>query len=413
MNIVLGVAGGIAAYKACHVVRLLKEQRHSVRVVPTEAALKFVGAPTWEALSGQPVATDVFDRVEEVQHVNVGHSADLVIVAPATADLLARARAGMGNDMLAATLLVATCPVVYVPAMHTQMWQHPATQENVATLRARGAHVMEPASGRLTGADSGPGRLPEPADIVEYALSQVEGSSSATLAGTNTALAGAKVFISAGGTREPLDPVRYLGNRSSGKQGVALAHVALDMGADVTVCAANVASDVLEPIRGRATIVPVETTAELHEQCVAHGDKSELIIMAAAVADYRPAEIAEHKMKKSGDDGMTLSLVQNPDILKDLVARFGDTKTIVGFAAETGSDESTPESLAQQKLLRKGCRALVFNSVAQGAVFGDDATSVIVYERDGDDVRERVRASGTKQEVSRVVMESVAQLLPS
>lgn len=413
MNIVLGVAGGIAAYKVCHVVRLLKEQGHSVRVVPTEAALKFVGAPTWEALSGQPVATDVFDRVEEVQHVNVGHSADLVIVAPATADLLARARAGMGNDMLAATLLVATCPVVYVPAMHTQMWQHPATQDNVETLRARGAHVMEPASGRLTGADSGPGRLPEPADIVEYALSQVAGSSSTALDGTNTALVGTQVFISAGGTREPLDPVRYLGNRSSGKQGVALAKVALDMGADVTVCAANVASDVLEPIRGRATIVPVETTAELHEQCVAHGEESELIIMAAAVADYRPAEIAEHKMKKSGDDGMTLSLVQNPDILKDLVARFGDTKTIVGFAAETGSDESTPEALAQQKLLRKGCRALVFNSVAQGAVFGDDATSVIVYERDGDDVHERVRASGTKQEVSRVVMESVAQLLPS
>ena len=409
MKIVLGVAGGIAAYKACHVVRLLKEQGHNVRVVPTEAALRFVGAPTWEALSGQPVATDVFDRVEEVQHVNVGHNADLVIAAPATADLLARARAGMGNDMLSATLLVATCPVVYVPAMHTEMWLNPATQENVETLRGRGAHVMEPASGRLTGADSGPGRLPEPADIVEYALSKAVATppvGSQTLAGTH-------VLISAGGTREPLDPVRYLGNRSSGKQGVALAQVALGMGAHVTVCAANIARDVLEPIRGRATIVPVETTAELHEQCVAHGEESDLIIMAAAVADYRPAEIAEHKMKKSGDDGMTLSLVQNPDILKDLVARFGETKTIVGFAAETGTNDDAPETLAQQKLLRKGCRALVFNSVAQGAVFGDDATSVIVYERDGSDVRERVRASGTKQEVSRVVMESVAQLLPS
>ena len=409
MNIVLGVAGGIAAYKACHVVRLLKEQGHSVRVVPTEAALKFVGAPTWEALSGQPVATDVFDRVEEVQHVNVGHGADLVIVAPATADLLARARAGMGNDMLSATLLVATCPVVYVPAMHTEMWLNPATQDNVATLRDRGAHVMEPASGRLTGADSGPGRLPEPADIVEYALSKA----GETPPVGDQALAGTRVLISAGGTREPLDPVRYLGNRSSGKQGVALAQVALDMVAHVTVCAANVASDVLEPIRGRATIVPVETTAELHEQCVEHGEESDLIIMAAAVADYRPAEIAEHKMKKSGDDGMTLSLVQNPDILKDLVARFGDTKTIVGFAAETGTADDTPETLAQQKLLRKGCRALVFNSVAQGAVFGDDTTSVIVYERDGSQVRELVSASGSKQEVSRVVMESVAQLLPS
>ncbi|PMD06430.1 bifunctional phosphopantothenoylcysteine decarboxylase/phosphopantothenate--cysteine ligase CoaBC [Brevibacterium paucivorans] len=409
MNIVLGVAGGIAAYKACHVVRLLKEHGHSVRVVPTEAALKFVGAPTWEALSGQPVATDVFDRVEEVQHVNVGHGADLVIVAPATADLLARARAGMGNDMLSATLLVATCPVVYVPAMHTEMWLNPATQDNVETLRVRGAHVMEPASGRLTGADSGPGRLPEPADIVEYALSKA----GETPPVGNQALAGTRVLISAGGTREPLDPVRYLGNRSSGKQGVALAQVALNMGAHVTVCAANIASDVLEPIRGRATIEPVETTAELHEQCVAHGEKSDLIIMAAAVADYRPSEVAEHKMKKSGDDGMTLSLVQNPDILKDLVARFGDTKTIVGFAAETGTADDTPETLAQQKLLRKGCRALVFNSVAQGAVFGDDTTSVIVYERDGSQVRELVRASGSKQEVSRVVMESVAQLLPS
>ncbi|GAA1197433.1 bifunctional phosphopantothenoylcysteine decarboxylase/phosphopantothenate--cysteine ligase CoaBC [Brevibacterium paucivorans] len=409
MNIVLGVAGGIAAYKACHVVRLLKEQGHSVRVVPTEAALKFVGAPTWEALSGQPVATDVFDRVEEVQHVSVGHGADLVIVAPATADLLARARAGMGNDMLSATLLVATCPVVYVPAMHTEMWLNPATQDNVETLRDRGAHVMEPASGRLTGADSGPGRLPEPADIVEYALSKA----GETPPVGDQALAGIRVLISAGGTREPLDPVRYLGNRSSGKQGVALAQVALDMGAHVTVCAANIASDVLAPIRGRATIEPVETTAELHEQCVAHGEESDLIIMAAAVADYRPAEIAEHKMKKSGDDGMTLSLVQNPDILKDLVARFGDTKTIVGFAAETGTADDTPETLAQQKLLRKGCRALVFNSVAQGAVFGDDTTSVIVYERDGSQVRELVSASGSKQEVSRVVMESVAQLLPS
>lgn len=409
MNIVLGVAGGIAAYKACHVVRLLKEQGHSVRVVPTEAALKFVGAPTWEALSGQPVATDVFDRVEEVQHVNVGHGADLVIVAPATADLLARARAGMGNDMLSATLLVATCPVVYVPAMHTEMWLNPATQDNVETLRGRGAHVMEPASGRLTGADSGPGRLPEPADIVEYALSKA----GETPPVGNQALAGARVLISAGGTREPLDPVRYLSNRSSGKQGVALAQVALDMGAHVTVCAANIASDVLAPIRGRATIVPVETTAELHEQCVAHGEESDLIIMAAAVADYRPEEIAEHKMKKSGDDGMTLSLVQNPDILKDLVARFGESKTIVGFAAETGTADDTPETLAQQKLLRKGCRALVFNSVAQGAVFGDDTTSVIVYERDGSHVRELVSASGSKQEVSRVVMESVAQLLPS
>lgn len=407
MNIVLGVAGGIAAYKACRVVRLLKEQGHNVRVVPTEAALKFVGAPTWEALSGQPVATDVFDRVEDVQHVNVGDQADLMIVAPATADVLARARAGMGNDMLTATLLVATCPVVFVPAMHTQMWFHPATQDNVATLRARGVHVMEPASGRLTGKDSGPGRLPEPHEIVEYALPK------ARPATTSGPLAGTNVLISAGGTREPLDPVRFLGNRSSGKQGVALAEVAVDLGANVTVCAANVAQDVLEPIRDRANIVHVESTAELRDACLANGRDVDLIIMAAAVSDYRPAEVAEHKMKKQGDEGMTLTLVQNPDILKELVAEYGDTTTIVGFAAETGSDDTTPESMAQAKLLRKGCDALVFNCVAKGAVFGDDTTSVILFERDGESVNERMTASGSKLEVSRAVMESIAQLLPS
>lgn len=413
MRIVLGVAGGIAAYKACHVVRLLKEAGHSVRVVPTEAALKFVGSATWEALSGQPVATEIFDRVEDVQHVTVGHDADLVIVAPATADILARAAAGLANDLLTATLLVATCPVVFAPAMHTQMWLHPATVNNVTTLKGRGMHILEPASGRLTGTDSGPGRLPEPAEIVEFALATVNPQNQQSQQSQQGPLVGTRVVVSAGGTREPLDPVRYLGNRSSGKQGVALAEVAASRGADVTLCAANVTSEVLSTLPESVTVHHVETTAELHVACLEAAEDADVVIMAAAVADYRPAEVAEHKMKKSGDAGLTLQLVQNPDILRDLVARHGEHTVIVGFAAETGSAEKSAEEFARAKLLRKGCDLLVFNSVAAGSVFGQDVNSVTVFKRTGSAVSVEATAAGSKYDVSRVVMDSVARMLDS
>lgn len=403
MKIVLGVAGGIAAYKVCSVLRGLKELGHSVRVVPTQAALKFVGAATWEALSGQPVATDVFDSVDEVQHVAVGHSAQLMVVAPATADVIARAAAGLADDMLTATLLTTTCPVVFVPAMHTEMWLHPATVANVALLRSRGITVMEPASGRLTGADSGLGRLPEADEIVRFVL-EAAGQAKPGL------LAGSRVLISAGGTREPLDPVRFLGNRSSGKQGVALAEAAQAMGAQVTLIAANVDRCVLAGLPGEVTVSQVETTEELRQACLREGERTELIIMAAAVADYRPETVAEHKIKKTDESGMTLTLIQNPDILHELVEAYGMKATVVGFAAETGSPDDTPEELAKAKLIRKGCHALVLNSVAGGAVFGQDTTEVRVFERVGMTAVERAQARGTKADVSRVVMESVAKL---
>lgn len=426
MNIVLGVSGGIAAYKACHVVRDLRARGHAVRVVPTVASLEFVGAATWEALSGKPVQTTVFERVDEVEHVRIGQTADLVLVAPATADVLAKARAGLAGDLLGATLLTTTAPVVFVPAMHTEMWKHPATVDNVATLRARGHHVMEPAVGRLTGPDSGPGRLPEPAEIVEYALAVLDrsqsGAGSCPADGSSPEapllLTGRHVLLSAGGTREPLDPVRFLGNRSSGKQGVALAAAASAAGAHVTLVAANVESAVLAPVADDPSVevVPVETTAQLQDSLVSRQPDADLVIMTAAVADYRPAEVATHKMKKSGDAGLVLELVQNPDVLKGLVAGRADGQIIVGFAAETGSADATPEDLARAKILRKGCDLLVLNDVSAGRAFGTEDNSVVVYRRSedpvpGDTVAEVARASGTKDAVSREILTAAAALL--
>src|SRR5450756_965861 len=294
MRIVLGVAGGIAAYKAALLLRLFREAGHEVRVVPTVAALEFVGQATWEALSGQRATPHIFDDVPEVAHVRLGQTADLVVVAPATADLIARAAAGLSNDLLTATLLTARCPVVIVPAMHTEMWQHPATQATVATLRSRGVHVLEPASGRLTGRDSGPGRLPEPEEIAEAALALVAAPSDATPAGSQD-LSGRHVVISAGGTREPLDPVRFLGNRSTGRQGVALAATALARGARVTLVAANLEVG----IPAGVTVVPVGTALELRDAVRRAATTADVVVMAAAVADYRPESPAEHKVKKA------------------------------------------------------------------------------------------------------------------
>ena len=405
MRIVLGVAGGIAAYKAALLLRLFREAGHDVRVVPTAAALEFVGQATWEALSGQPATPHIFDDVPEVAHVRIGQTADLVVVAPATADLIARAAAGLCNDLLTATLLTARCPVLLAPAMHTEMWEHPATQANVATLRSRGVHILEPASGRLTGSDSGPGRLPEPAEIAEAALALVEepvdgaGSESRDLTGRH-------VVISAGGTREPVDPVRFLGNRSTGRQGVALARTALARGARVTLVAAHVEVAIPAGI----TVVPVGTALELRAAVRRAAADADVVVMAAAVADYRPESPADHKLKKA-DDGAprTIALVENPDILAELAsARLRAGQVVVGFAAETGDPVASVLQHGRAKALRKGADLLVVNEVGGGRGFGSTENSVAILDAAGNVLRE---AAGTKDAVSELIWDLVAARL--
>ncbi|MGY1830405.1 bifunctional phosphopantothenoylcysteine decarboxylase/phosphopantothenate--cysteine ligase CoaBC [Geodermatophilus sp. SYSU D01180] len=380
-RIVLGVAGGVAAYKAALLLRALTEAGHDVRVVPTPGALHFVGAATFEALSGHPVTTDVWSEVPEVAHVRIGQTADLVVVAPATADLLARAATGRADDLLTATLLTAHCPVVFVPAMHTEMWLHPATQDNVATLRRRGSVVLPPAVGRLTGPDSGPGRLPEPADVA--ALAQVVLAAGADVVRAD--LTGRRVLISAGGTREPLDPVRYLGNRSSGKQGWALARVAAARGAHVTLVAANV--DLPAPFGVR--VVPVGTAEELRAAMLAEAGSggeaaADVVVMAAAVADFRPATVAGTKLKKdSASEPDAVPLVRNPDVLAELVTKRAPGQLVVGFAAETGDADADVLAHARAKLARKGCDLLVVNDVSGGGVFGRPDNAAVVLAADG------------------------------
>jgi phosphopantothenoylcysteine decarboxylase / phosphopantothenate---cysteine ligase len=375
-SIVLGVSGGVAAYKAALLLRVFTEAGHDVRVVPTPGALQFVGAATFEALSGNPVTTDVWSDVPEVAHVRIGQNADLVVVAPATADLLARAAMGRADDLLTATLLTASCPVVFVPAMHTEMWLHPATQDNVATLRRRGAVVLPPAVGRLTGPDSGPGRLPEPGDIAALAAVVLERGADVLTA----ELGGRRVVISAGGTREPLDPVRYLGNRSSGKQGWALARVAAARGAEVVLVAANV--DLPAPFGVR--VLPVGTAEELRAAMLAEAAGADVVVMAAAVADFRPESVAAAKLKKgSPAEPSVVPLVRNPDVLAELVTKRAPGQLVVGFAAETGDDEGDVLSHARAKLARKGCDLLVVNDVSGGQVFGRADNTVTVLTADG------------------------------
>ena len=375
-RIVLGVSGGVAAYKAALLLRAFTEAGHDVRVVPTPGALHFVGAATYEALSGNPVTTDVWSDVPEVAHVRIGQTADLVVVAPATADLLARAAAGRADDLLTATLLTASCPVVFVPAMHTEMWLHPATQDNVATLRRRGAVVLPPAVGRLTGPDSGPGRLPEPTDIAALAAVVLD-QGAAALAHD---LAGRRVVISAGGTREPLDPVRYLGNRSSGKQGWALARVAAARGADVVLVAANVEFPAPFGVR----VVPVGTAEELRTAMLAEAQDADVVVMTAAVADFRPRTVAATKLKKgSAGEPTAVPLVRNPDVLAELVTKRGPWQLVVGFAAETGDEDADVLTHARTKLARKGCDFLVTNDVSAGQVFGRADNAAVVLAADG------------------------------
>jgi phosphopantothenoylcysteine decarboxylase/phosphopantothenate--cysteine ligase len=351
-RVVLGVAGGIAAYKAVELLRQLTETGHDVTVVPTDAALEFVGAPTWAALSGKPVSASTWDRVHEVPHVRIGQEADLVVVAPATANLLAKAAHGLADDLLTNTLLTARCPVVMAPAMHTEMWEHPATQANVATLRSRGVLVVEPAVGRLTGKDSGKGRLPEPEELA-HLVRQVLARGSADLD-----LAGRRVVVSSGGTREHLDPVRYLGNRSSGRQGHALARAAVARGAEVVL----VSSSGLPDPAG-VKVLKVTSAQEMHDAVLAEARSADAVVMAAAVADYRPAHRLTVKRKKT--DTLDVEFVQNPDILAALVAARGQGQIVVGFAAETGDDHATVLEHGRAKLARKGCDLLVVNEVGE------------------------------------------------
>jgi phosphopantothenoylcysteine decarboxylase/phosphopantothenate--cysteine ligase len=397
-RIILGVSGGIAAYKACEVLRRLSEAGHSVRVVPTAAALRFVGEPTWAALSGQPVSVDVWDDVHEVPHVRLGQQADLVLVAPATADLLARAVHGNADDLLTATLLTARCPVVFAPAMHTEMWEHPATQANVATLRARGAVVIEPAVGRLTGPDSGAGRLPEPEEIAAVALRVLKRG----LAGVQPDLAGVRVVVSAGGTREHLDPVRFLGNRSSGRQGYALARTAVARGAEVTVVSANVA--LADP--AGAKVVRVLSAEELRAAMVEASVDADVIVMAAAVADFRPSQFASNKIKKTEADPDPVALTRNPDVLAELSASRREGQVIVGFAAETDD----PLGNGRAKLARKGCDLLVVNEVGETRGFEAPDNAAVILGADGSATEVPY---GPKEDLADVVWDLVAARLPA
>ncbi|WP_199035328.1 bifunctional phosphopantothenoylcysteine decarboxylase/phosphopantothenate--cysteine ligase CoaBC [Glycomyces salinus] len=392
MNIVLGVSGGIAAYKACTLLRLLKEAGHDVTVVPTEAALEFVAEATWEALSGRPVASGVFTDVSEVRHVRLGREADLVAVVPATADLLARAATGRADDLLTSTLLTATCPVVLAPAMHTEMWHHPATRANVATLRERGAHVVEPDSGRLTGADTGPGRLPEPESL--FALLK------GFLTSPAKDLVGRRVLVTAGGTREAIDPVRFIGNHSSGRQGIALAAAAASRGAEVTLIAAHVETALPAGIE----TVRVTTTAELHEATLAATREADAAVLAAAPADFRPKETADRKLKRSGD--LDLALTENDDIAAAVGRAKRDDQVLVVFAAET--HDGPQHALA--KLKAKGANLVVLNDVSGGAVFGSEENTVTVFDEDGEVA---AATEAAKEAVADAIWDAVAARLPA
>lgn len=392
MNIVVGITGGIAAYKAVGVVRALVLAGHDVHVVATDNALRFVGRPTLEAISRNLVHADLYDGVAEVRHVAIGQRADLIVVAPATANTIAKLATGITDDLLGNTILASTAPLVIAPAMHTEMWRHPATVANVATLRERGVHIVGPASGQLTGADSGPGRMSEPDDIVAAALA---------VAGPRD-LTGRRILVTAGGTREPLDPVRFLGNRSSGKQGVALATAAAARGADVVLVVANIDDGVLREGGAPFAVRHVSTTAELREAAHEEAATADVVVMAAAVADYRPETVAEGKIKKETQgDVLDLRLVKNPDILRELTAARRAGQTIVGFAAETAEGDELLE-LGRAKAARKGVDYLVLNRVGWTEGFGTDRNAITVVTQAGDRVTE---AEGSKETVAHRILD--------
>ncbi|OBB89499.1 bifunctional phosphopantothenoylcysteine decarboxylase/phosphopantothenate--cysteine ligase CoaBC [Mycobacterium sp. 852002-30065_SCH5024008] len=404
-RIVVGVSGGIAAYKACTVVRQLSEAGHLVRVIPTESALRFVGAATFEALSGQPVHTGVFENVPEVPHVQLGQKADLVLVAPATADLLARAVHGRADDLLTATLLTARCPVLFAPAMHTEMWLHPATVDNVATLRRRGAVVLEPAFGRLTGPDSGSGRLPEAEEITTLAQLLLERHDALPYD-----LAGCKVLVTAGGTREPIDPVRFIGNRSSGKQGYAVARVAAQRGAEVTLIAGHTAG-LIDP--AGVEVVHVSSAEQLGDAVAKHAPAADVLVMAAAVADFRPAQVSAAKIKKGDEGPPTIELVRNDDVLAGAVrarasGELPNLRAIVGFAAETGDANGDVLFHARAKLRRKGCDLLVVNAVGDGRAFEVDSNDGWLLASDG---TESALQHGSKTLMASRIVDAIATFL--
>ena len=420
-RVVVGVAGSIAAYKVPFVIRLLRQAGHEVKVVATESALRFIGAPALAAVSGQAVSTGVFDDPAAVEHVAVAERAELVLVAPASADLLARVRAGRADDLLTATILTSQAPVVLAPAMHTQMWLNPATQDNVAVLRERGLTVIEPDSGRLTGKDSGVGRLPEPEQIVSEALAvldRVPGAKDGARAGEyGGALTGRHVVVSAGGTREPIDPVRYLGNRSSGRQGCALAVAAVEQGARVTLVQAHVASELLEALPPRVAVISAGTAHDMLHAVREAARDADAVIMAAAVADFRPVTVAATKIKKQasaradldGEPAMSIELTANPDILTGLVTdppRVG--QVVVGFAAETGDDDGDVFFHGAAKARRKGAHLLAVNAVGEDLGFGDVPNAVVVLDAQGSEV---ARGQGSKMEVARLLIDLTAGLL--
>ncbi|MBM7050508.1 bifunctional phosphopantothenoylcysteine decarboxylase/phosphopantothenate--cysteine ligase CoaBC [Rothia sp. ZJ1223] len=414
MRIVVGIGGGIAAYKATMLLRLFSKAGHEVIAMPTAAALEFVGKPTLEALSSNEVSVSVFERVPQVNHVAQAEQCDAVVIAPATADLMARLAIGRADDLLSATVLTTHAPVILAPAMHTQMWEHPATVKNVETLRSFGYHVIDPAVGRLTGPDSGVGRMPEPEDIFAQAL-EIISSDGGVLDAAAPAqpqagdLAGRRVLVTAGGTREPLDPVRFLGNRSSGKQGVAIAQAAVAAGAHVTLIAAHMEVEPPADVR----VIKVSTADELHREVLGELNTHDVLVMAAAVADFKPAQFEASKIKKTDDPHQvpTIELVRNPDILKDAVAQRGTGSlpaTIVGFAAETGDATTSALEFGRAKLQRKGCDLLVVNEVGETKGFGQDTNEIFILNRRTDDV---VNASGSKYDVAVTLMRSIAQQL--
>lgn len=402
--VVVGITGGIAAYKAVGVVRGLVLLGHDVHVVPTEAALRFVGKPTLEAVSRNPVTSDLYDGVSEVRHVALGQKADLIVVAPATAHTLATMALGLSDDLLGTTILASRAPLVVAPAMHTEMWQHPATQANAALLRSRGATLVGPTSGRLTGTDSGPGRMAEVEDVIAAALAAVRPG--------GRDLAGRRVVVSAGGTREPLDPVRFLGNRSSGRQGVALAVAARDRGADVVLVAAHL--EVPSPAGVR--VVPVSTALEMSDAMASEADDADVVIMAAAVADYRPVAVSAGKIKKEeAGDALSVELVRNPDILQRLASDAavpradGTRRLVVGFAAETEEDPAELLRIGRAKLARKGCDLLVLNRVGWAEGFATEGNTITVLGRSGDTLAE---ASGSKEQVAHRILDEVGAPTP-
>lgn len=450
-RIVVGVSGSISAYKATFIIRQLRAAGHEVKVVASAAALKFIGESTLAALSGAPVASQLFSDAGAVEHVAIAEWAQLLLIAPASADLIAKLAVGRADDMLTTTALTTTAPIIISPAMHTQMWQHPATVANVETLRVRGVKVIEPASGRLTGKDFGPGRLPEPEQIVAQALEflrqsehskaasngggaqvvdavQNQGEPSQDQPGQNQPgqdlaaqdlqfsqdLAGKHFVISAGGTREAIDPVRFLGNRSSGLQGIALARAAVERGAHVTLVAANIEAALLAQLPEQVEIVKVVSALQLRDAVHEVGRSAQVIVMCAAVADFRPKTYAGFKLKKSTDSGetdksYTLELVENPDILAGLASqRLNEGQVIVGFAAETGDEHTSALEYGRRKALKKGADLLAVNTVGATSGFGDVANEIHVLDSHGQQVG---HSAGSKLQVARDLVELIAQRL--